>query len=86
MKTYLRTTKNLYSDIVNGYQVFYSYNTAVGIRLDSKFVLSENVWSTTTGRHLTWIDGGSKEAKESRIKYSDLLKILEEKNINKYYN
>ena len=22
MKTYLRTTKNLYSDIVNGYQVF----------------------------------------------------------------
>ena len=86
MKTYLRTTKNLYSDIVNGYQVFYSYNTAVGIRLDSKLVLSENVWSTTTGRHLTWIDGGSKEAKESRIKYSDLLKIFEDKNINKYYN
>ena len=86
MKTYLRTTKNLYSDIVNGYQVFYSYNTAIGIRLDSKLVLSENVWSTTTGRHLTWIDGGSKEAKESRIKYSDLLKIFEDKNINKYYN
>ena len=86
MKTYLRTTKNLYCDVINGYMVYYSYNTAVGIRLDSKLVLSENVWSTTTGRHLTWIDGGSKEAKESRIKYSDLLKILEEKNINKYYN
>ena len=86
MKIYLRTTKNLYCDVINGYMVYYSYNTAVGIRLDSKLVLSENVWSTTTGRHLTWIDGGSKEAKESRIKYSDLLKILEEKNINKYYN
>ena len=85
MKIYLRTTKNLYCDVINGYMVYYSYNTAVGIRLDSKLVLSENVWSTTTGRHLTWIDGGSKEAKESRIKYSDLLKILEEKNINKYY-
>ena len=66
--------------------VYYSYNTAVGIRLASKLILSENVWSTTTGRHLTWIDGGSKEAKKSRIKYSDFLKILEEKNINKYYN
>ena len=86
MKIYLRTTKNLYCDVINGYMVYYSYNTAVGISLDSKLVLSENVWSTTTGRHLTWIDGGSKEAKESRIKYSDLLKILEEKNINKYYN
>ena len=86
MKIYLRTTKNLYCDVINGYMVYYSYNTAVGIRLDSKLVLSENVWSTTTGRHLTWIDGGSKEAKESRIKYSDLLKIIEEKNINKYYN
>ena len=85
-KQYLSTTKNLYSDIVNGYQVFYSYNTAIGINDNGKLILSENVWSTTTGRHLTWIDGGSKEAKESRIKYSDLLKILEEKNINKYYN
>ena len=85
MKIYLRTTKNLYCDVINGYMVYYSYNTAVGIRLDSKLVLSENVWSTTTGRHLTWIDGGSKEAKESRIKYSDLLKIFEDKNINKYY-
>ena len=31
-KQYLRTTKNLYTDYVNGYQVYYSYNTAVGIR------------------------------------------------------
>ena len=38
-----------------------------------------------TGRHLTWIDGGSKEAKESRIKYNDLLEIFKAKNINKYY-
>ena len=85
MKTYLRTTKNLYSDIVNGYQVFYSYNTAIGINDNGKLILSENVWSTTTGRHLTWIDGGSKEAKESRIKYNDLLEIFKDKNINKYY-
>ena len=86
MKTYLRTTKNLYSDIKNGYQIFYSYNTAIGINDNGKLILSENVWSTITGRHLTWIDGGSKEAKKNRIKYSDLLKIFEEKNIDKYYN
>ena len=48
--------------------------------------LSENVWSTTTGRHLTWIDGGSKDAKKERIKYNDLLDIFKDKNINKHYN
>ena len=84
-KQYLRSTKNLYCDYVNGYQVFYSYNTAIGINDNGKLILSENVWSTTTGRHLTWIDGGSKEAKESRIKYNDLLEIFKAKNINKYY-
>ncbi len=85
-KQLLRTTKNLYCDVINGYMVYYSYNTAVGIRLASKLVITKNMWGTTTGRHLTWIDGGSKEAKESRINYSDFLKILEDKNINKYYN
>ena len=86
IKNYLRSTKNLYSCFINGYQVYYSYNTAVGIRYpNNDLYVANNVWSTTTGRHLTWIDGGSKEAKESRIKYSDLLKIFEDKNINKYY-
>ena len=32
IKNYLRSTKNLYSCFINGYQVYYSYNTAVGIR------------------------------------------------------
>ena len=40
MKIYLRTTKNLFCDVINGYMVYYIYNTAVWIRLDSKLVLS----------------------------------------------
>ena len=87
IKNYLRSTKNLYSCFINGYQVYYSYNTAVGIRYpNNDLYVANNVWSTTTGRHLTWIDGGSKEAKEERIKYNDLLDIFKDKNINKYYN
>ncbi len=87
MKQYLRTTKNLYSDFRNGYRVYYSYNTAVGIETpNNDLFISENVWSTTTGRHLTWIDGGSAEAKESRMRYKDFIELLESKNIDKYYN
>jgi len=74
-KHYLRTTKNLYSDYVNGYQVYYSYNTAVGIRYpNNDLYLSENVWSTTTGRHLTWIDGGNKKGRLKREEFNQLVK------------
>ena len=68
-------------------RVYYSYNTAVGVETpNNDLFISENVWSTTTGRHLTWIDGGSREAKESRMRYKDFIELLESKNIDKYYN
>jgi len=38
-KQYLRSTKNLYCDYVNGYQVYYSYNTAVGVRFPNNDLL-----------------------------------------------
>ena len=49
---YLRTTKNLYSHIVNGKELFFSYETLVAIN----DLISVNYWSNTTARHLYWIN------------------------------
>ena len=49
---YLRTTKNLYSHIVNGKELFFSYQTLIAI--DN--LISVNHWSNTTARHLYWIN------------------------------
>lgn len=49
---YLRTTKNLYSHSVDGYKLFFSYQTLVAI----DDLISVNYWSNTTARHLYWIN------------------------------
>jgi len=38
--------------------------------------VSQNGWSVTTGRHLTWIDGGSPEAKKRRLSGEDFVKLM----------
>ena len=39
-------------------KLYFSYETCVSI-LDTKdrIVVSENIWSSTTGKHLSWLDG-----------------------------
>lgn len=40
----------------NGVQVFYSYETPIAFDSpDHGVVLSENLWSTTTGKHLNYV-------------------------------
>jgi hypothetical protein len=45
----------------------------------------ENVWSVTTGRHLTWIDGGTPEAKKKRVSYSDFQKLKDIYGVEREY-
>ena len=74
-KNYLRTTKNLYFiDEKANLRVYYSYTTPVALKIDGVLKVSENQWSVTTGRHLTWIDGGNKKA---RLKADEFKKLLE---------
>ena len=47
--------------------VWFSYETPVAYNANSGLVVRENDWSTTTGKHLNWIDGGDKDAKKARI-------------------
>ena len=85
-KHYLRTTKNLYSCNSNGVTVYYSYVTPVAIK-DPFGVLhvSANIWSSTTGKHLTWIDGGSAEAKKKRLAHADFKKLMNIYGVEREY-
>ncbi len=71
-KQYLRSTRNLYYKDEDGIRVFYSYTTPVAfIDSDNTLVVSENVWSMTTAKHLNWIeDFCGVERKQSRTKNS----------------
>ena len=49
----------------NGVDIFFSYETIVAFRADGcGLVVHQNDWSRTTGKHLTWIDGGGWRKKE----------------------
>lgn len=86
-KTYLRTTKNLYSCTDNGITVFYSYQTPVAIQDENNILyVSQNYWSVSTGRHLTWIDGGSTEAKNKRLKNDVFEKLKERHGVERSYS
>jgi hypothetical protein len=72
---YLNTTKSL--RVEHGLiDTYYSYATPVAFRShDGKLHVSENVWSRTTGKHLTQIDGGDKK---SRIPHDQFVKLYKE--------
>ena len=40
----------------NGLSIWFSYKTPVAFATSGRFVIRENDWSTTTGRHLNAID------------------------------
>ena len=65
---YLNTTKSLRKESSFGFNTYYSYATPVAFERYGKLFVSENVWSRTTGKHLTQIDGGDKK---SRIPHAD---------------
>jgi len=74
-KVYLRTTRNLYYiDEKPQLRVYYSYTTPVALMIDGHLKVSQNQWSITTGRHLTWIDGGNKQNRLKPEEFNQLLK------------
>ena len=57
-------------------EIFFSYQTPVAfITAKTGLVVRENDWSTTTGKHLNWIDNGDKKA---RITGEEFEKRLQE--------
>lgn len=59
--------------------LYFSYETIVAFREEGHLeVVCENVWSSTTGKHLNWIDGGDKAGRvpseEFQAKLHEVLK------------
>jgi len=66
-----RIATNLSSLDLGTNKIYYSYETPVAILVDGHLTVSENIWSTTTGAHLTKIDSGSKAARAARVPFAD---------------
>ena len=74
-KYYLKTTKNCYFvQEKPNLKVFYSYSTPVALEIDGKLYVSQNQWSITTAKHLSWIDNGNKKDRLNRDEFQKLLK------------
>lgn len=57
--------------------VWFSYRTPIGFHHpDTGTVTRENDWNNTTGRHLTEVDGGSKDARAARLPADAFLAAL----------
>jgi hypothetical protein len=58
--------------------VWFSYETIVAYQDgDNAIVVRRNDWSTTTGKHLNYIDGGSDAAKKQRPASGEFERRLE---------
>ena len=59
--------------------VWFSYDTPFAFKVYGQpRVVRENIWSTTTGKHLNAIDGGTKEAKANRVSSEEFDRALDE--------
>ena len=70
--------------------LYFSYQTVIAFRAPlNGLVVSENAWSTTTGKHLNWIDGGKENKKERlpRVKFEtklyEVLRMYDLVSVNK---
>jgi hypothetical protein len=53
-------------------QIAFSYETPIGFSVDwSPWILRENSWGPTTGKHLNYYDGGTAAAKAKRVSHDD---------------
>ena len=55
-------------------KVFYSYNTPVALEIDGVLKVSQNQWTITTAKHLSWIDNGNKKDRLKPEEFNQLLK------------
>lgn len=57
--------------------IWFSYETPIAFRvIGQPTIVRQNVWSTTTGKHLNRIDGGDKIAKERRVDSETFNRLL----------
>lgn len=72
---------SLMFSLPNGVTFYYSYTTLVAFRAPSiGLVVRQNDWSTTTGKHLNWIDGGDKKNRVTAEQFEERLAQMMKQN------
>lgn len=76
----IKISNNSSSVEIGKLELYFSYETVVGFRHPSTgLVVSENVWSRATGKHLNDIDGGRKQCRTPYKEFQEELKELMER-------
>lgn len=69
---------NLTAVCIGQVQLWFSYSALVAFEHPAvnggRRVVSENQWTTTTGKHLTEIDGGNKKGRMKAVEFNALVK------------
>ena len=62
--------------------LYYSYETIIAYQ-DSQdgLIVHQNVWKTTTGKHLNWIDNGNKKSRLDGCKFDEMLQAALDRHI-----
>lgn len=60
---------------------YFSYDTLIAFRGDEGLVIRQNVWGTTTGKHLNWIND-DKSIRVNQEVFEAKLSALRNKHIN----
>ena len=68
---------NNYRVEIGNLTLWFSYETIIAFQTGGKRFVCENVWSPTTGKHLSRIDGGIADAKKSRTKRYEFSRLLD---------
>ena len=67
---------------IGNLQLWFSYNTVVAFAGENGRKVSQNVWGTTTGKHLNWIDGGNKSVRLPSEEFDrQLAQLLKDHNL-----
>lgn len=72
------SARNFNSVSIGSVTFYFSYQTCVAVRVGwSKLYVCKNVWGSTTGKHLNWVDGGNKENRIDYDKFKEILEVIE---------
>ncbi len=61
---------------IGSLDLYFSYETIVAYKDGGEFHIRQNDWSTTTGKHLNWIDPDKNKRENAQVFENNLCKAL----------
>jgi len=77
----IKDNANTIAVIIGDLTIFFSYGTIISFSIKGELTVRKNEWGSTTGKHLNWIDGGTKESRIDGVEFLVKLSKAIEENI-----